>query len=79
MVTGNFKVNGIDLRGQVLMDMGQCTGSGNKATQKRDKTHRKFKFEQLKEARSIGVPKDFYELIIAEDHVSFFLTKQEES
>lgn len=79
MVTGRFAVNGIDLKGQVLMDMGPCTMSGTKARLKSDQTHRKFKFENLKEARSIGVPKHFYELTIAENHVSLFLTKQEES
>jgi len=79
MVTGNYRVNGIDLTGLILMDMGPCTGNGAKATLPNDKTHRKFKFEQVKAARAIGVPKHFYELTIADNHISLFLTKQEES
>ena len=79
MVTGDYRVNGVDLKGQVLVDMGACTHSGARATKSGDKTHRKFKFEQVKEARSIGVQKHFYELTLAEIHVSAFLTKQEES
>lgn len=79
MVTGNVRVNGISLKGQVLMDLGPCSFSGEKARLKGDRTHRKFKFEQAKDARALGLPKDLYEIMFAENHVSTFLTKQEES
>jgi len=79
VVTGDYRVNGIDLKGQVLVDLGACTHSGTSSTKEGDETYRKFRFEQVKEARLIGVPKHFYELTLAEDHVPAFLTKQEES
>jgi len=83
VISGRMSANGKDLRGIVVVDLGPCGASGGttnrdgKKLLKRDLTHKKFKFEDPKSGRELGLPKDLCEFYLRPEHVSVFLTKQE--
>lgn len=82
-ITGNMSANGKDLKGVILVDLGVCGYKGNttvngKKLPKGDLRYRKFKFEDPKVGRALGLPKELMEYIMLPEHVSVFLTKQSE-
>ena len=62
-VTGNMAVNGQSLKGVVLVDSGPCGFGGHTTAKdgskllKKDLSFRKFKFEDPKVAKQLGLPK----------------------
>lgn len=84
-ITGDLLVNGKSLAGMVLVDLGPCGFAGKTVSKagekllKSDLTYRKFKIEDAKAARSLGLPKTLWEFSFSPQSVAVFLTKHEES
>lgn len=81
IVTGKMSINDNSLEGVVLMEMGECDTFGNKGKKmpKSQKTHYLYKFEDIREAKRMGIPVDLASSItIAKDMRSRFLTPQNE-
>lgn len=83
-ITGNMSANGRSLTGLTVVDMGPCGFSGATSTKdgerlrKSDLTYRKFKLENPKEGRSLGLPKDLWEFTLPPHQVPVFLTQKTE-
>lgn len=61
IITGNMSFNGHDLRGQVVVDLGECTSSGRLKSAspkplKRELTHHLLRFEDRKWLKAHGIP-----------------------
>lgn len=61
IITGNMSFNGHDLRGQVVVDLGECTQGGRLKTAtpkpyKRELTHHLLRFEDKKWLKAHGIP-----------------------
>lgn len=81
MISGSMSANGKDLNGIVVVDMGLCgyggstTNKDGKKLLKSDMVYRKFKFEDPKKGKELGLPKTLMEFTFLPKHVSVFLTK----
>ena len=83
MVTGNFKINDIDLRGTRLIYQGDCNSWGVKATTKvkipkRELICKLFKFEDDKKYKECKVNKKGFLIYFDKKYISKFLTEQKE-
>lgn len=84
VVTGNMSANGKSLKGVVMVDLGLCGATGNTKTRdgkkllKSDLKYRKFKIEDPKVGKQLGLPKSLWEYVFRPEHVTVFLTKQTE-
>ena len=76
--------NGKSLKGIILVDMGPCGHNGKTTTDagkkllKSDLKYRKFKFENPKQGKELGLPKTLTEYVFLPKHIPVFLTKQKE-
>ena len=77
-----MSANGKSLKDITVVDMGLCAYSGitknkdGKKLGKSDLTHRKFKFENLKLGKELGLSKSLMEFTLIPEHITIFLTKQ---
>lgn len=84
IISGNMSTNGKSLKDITVVDMGLCSSSGTTKTKdgkklsKNDLTHRKFKFENLKLGKELGLSKSLMEFTLSPEHMAVFLTKQTE-
>ncbi len=84
VVTGNVTANSVSLKGVVVMALGPCTWDGRTPRGGKNPvkipstqlTHLKFKFEDMKQAKSMGIPPDLAFLCFKKDLVGKFLTKK---
>lgn len=80
----NYRINGKDLSGAVVMDMGDCTAAGTKKVRgkkgptKKQLTHKLFKFEFKKDLRDRGLSYDLLTFVMDNNHVPWFMVPQDE-
>lgn len=83
-ITGNMSANGRSLVGLTVIDMGPCGYAGvtsnkdGERLRKSDLVYRKFKFENPKEGRALGLHKNLWEFTLSPDQVSVYLTQKTE-
>ena len=81
VISGNMSANGKDLKGIILVDLGLCgfsgatTTKGGKKLLKSDMVYRKFKFEDPKKGKELGLPKTLTEFTFSPNSIPMFLTK----
>lgn len=84
IVTGAMSINDVDLRGVVLMQLGECTWDGSKRSKgskmaKAQFDHYLYKFEDMKEAKRLGISNSLASCItVKKDRRSSFLTPKTE-
>ena len=79
-IKNNFQINDVDLKGVIVVDLGPCAFGGRTATKgkkllKGDSTHRKFKFEDAKVAKKLGISKSLATFAIVNEHIGTALEK----
>lgn len=83
-ITGNMSANGQSLKGIVVVDHGPCgyagctTAKDGSKLSKKDMYLQKFKFEDPKAGKALGLPKDLMEFHFNKKDISVFLTKKED-
>lgn len=84
LVTGNIRLNDVDIRGVILVYIGPCGYAGvtkqkdGSKLLKNDLKYSKFKFEDPKVVKDLGLSRSFNEFSFTENEVSTFLTLQNE-
>lgn len=77
IVTGNMRSNGVDLLGQRLILMGECTWDGKtkndagKRFRQRELTSLRFKYEDQRWAKQMKVAQG--EVVVDKQHLGMFL------
>lgn len=84
IITGPLTANGVSLTGTVLIDLGPCGYAGKtkdkdgKSLPKKDLKYRKFRFEDVKSAKTLGINKSLTEWSFSEHQIKSLLTLQNE-
>jgi len=62
VITGNYRFNDTDLRGQRVVRLGECNWHGDKSKYKREMTHWLVRFEDKKWLRGTNIPVELLQL-----------------
>lgn len=79
-----MSANGVSLKGVILIDLGPCGYSGTTKTKdgkklpKSDLVFRKFRMEDPKVFKDLGLPKTLSEFTFCKQSIKTFLTIQDE-